>query len=130
MQATAPFSAPATPAPLQLKPGEIDIGVVIEDGHLENAYRVILLPGDAEDLTWEKAKAWAEQQGGDLPTRMELLLFYKTQREQFQRDAYWSNEPHADDDAFAWGQGFYWGDQSHWLKGIELRARAVRRVVI
>lgn len=127
MQATEQSAAPAA---TQLQPGEIDVGIVAEDGRLENAQRVILLPGAAEGLTWQQAKEWAAQQGGDLPTRMEMLLLLKTQREQFERDWYWANESHADDDAYAWYQYFGWGTQGYWHEDGVLRARAVRRIVL
>lgn len=124
MEATA--AVPTT----QLNPGEIDLGIVIEDGRLESARRVILLPGDNDDAPRKDAQAWAASIGGELPTRMELLLAFKTQRDQFKRDAYWSCEPCAGHDADAWGQHFYYGIQDFWHKDGAMRARAVRREVI
>ena len=34
----------------------------------------ILLPGEKKDVTWKDALAWAKDQGGDLPNRVEALL--------------------------------------------------------
>lgn len=123
------ISAQAFAAP-QLAEGEVYVGVVTEDGKIESARHVILLPGDNGPAQWADAKAWAAKQGGELPTRMELLLLFKTQRGAFKERAYWSGEEFAGYDAYAWGQSFYGGLQGSWHKAIELRARAVRRVII
>ena len=40
----------------------------------------MLLPGQADDITWDKAMEWASKQGGgvaSLPTRREQALFIK-----------------------------------------------------
>jgi len=123
------ISAQAFAAP-QLAKGEVYVGVVTEDGKIESARHVILLPGYNGPAEWADAKAWAAKQGGELPTRMELLLLYKTQRNAFKEKAYWSGEEYAGYDAYAWGQYFTTGDQCYWHKDDELRARAVRRVII
>jgi len=123
------ISAQAFAAP-QLAEGEVYVGVVTEDGKIESARHVILLPGDNGPAQWADAKAWAAKQGGELPTRVELLLLFKTQRGAFKERAYWSGEEFAGNGAYAWGQGFSHGNQYDWLKGDELRARAVRRVII
>lgn len=113
-----------------LNPGEIYVGVVLKDGRPDQAHHLILLPGDADEITWDKARAWATEQGGELPTREEALLLFRTQREQFKDDDYWTSEAYAGDDAYAWIQYVYDGCQGYWHKASELRARAVRREAV
>ena len=113
-----------------LNPGETYLGVVCEDGALINAHHVILLPGDNDDSNHAAATEWAKARGGELPTRMELLLAFKTQREQFKRDAYWSCEELAGYVSYAWYQYFHYGSQHYWTKDTEFRAVAVRRLPI
>ena len=124
---TKAAKAPKTPT---LKRGEVYLGVVCEDGKLANARHVILLPGDKDQIKWADAGAWAKSIGGELPTRMELLLAFKTQAKKFKPRIYWSSETIAGDESYAWGQGFYGGSQDRWSKGNEFRARAVRRLPI
>jgi hypothetical protein len=92
------------------------------------AYTLEILPGDFEGK-WADAMAWAKEQGGDLPTRIEQIHLFNNARDEFQPDWYWSNEP-ADDERWAWCQGFDYGNQTYSLKDSKLRARAVRRVPI
>ena len=116
---------------LQLPPlaeGETYIGA-IGDAKGE-VYHVILLPGDAEDLTFDQAKAWATEQGGDLPNRTEQAMLWANHRDQFKQDWYWSNETHHSESGWAWFQVFSGGFQDYYGKGAELRARAVRRLPI
>ena len=116
---TNPFTLP------ELAEGERYIGGIISaDG---TTTYIILLPGDFNG-SWKKSMNWAEKQGGDLPNRVEQALLYATAAEEFTRTAYWSNT--ASESGWAWSQGFDSGCQYDVLKGFELRARAVRRLVI
>jgi len=111
-----------------LKRGESYAGAIIKpDG---TGHHIILLPGDGEKLTHDQATAWAEKKGGTLPDRVEQAQLFKHLKAKFKPEAYWSCVPYAGNDAYAWGQGFSHGNQYDWLKGDELRARAVRRVII
>ena len=119
-------------ATINLAPGEHYAGLVIgKDG--EPSYHLVLLPGQAGDITWEKAMEWASKQGGDsvasLPTRREQALLYANLKEEFEERAYWSCEAHADS-GWAWFQGFSRGYQGDITRLNELRARAVRRLPI
>lgn len=115
---------PYFPAPA-LQPGEVYVGVVIENGR---PHHVVLLDGDKAGLDHAKALVWAMEQGGDLPSRMEALLLFQTQREAFKRDWYWTNAPR--EPGFAWYQHFHDGPQYWGTVYFELRARAVRRIPI
>ena len=42
-------------------------------------------------LTWKDAKEWCEEQGGRLPTAVELLQAYEDKVEGFAADGYWSS---------------------------------------
>ncbi|WP_232466390.1 DUF1566 domain-containing protein [Burkholderia ubonensis] len=114
----------------ELNEGEIYIGRISNTaGEL---HHVILLPGDNDDATWQVQMGWAKSIGGDLPTRIEHLVLLANHRDQFERDAYWSNEPDTDPAyaGWAWCQHFGYGNQGNLLQGYELRARAVRRLII
>ena len=120
-------AAPAITIP-PLKKGELYVGAIINpDG---TGHHVILLPGDGDKLTHPAALEWAKKQGGDLPDRVEQAMLWKHLKSKFKKVIYWSSEPYAGDDAYAWCQGFYGGTQGTWHKDDEFRARAVRRIVI
>ena len=122
---TLNFSAHA----ISLAPGEEYAGVIVgKDG--ECCYHLILLPDDKDDLNWEAAKAWAASVGGELPNRREQALLYANLKDQFQSAWYWSSEQHASYSDFAWSQDFYYGGQGSYDKSSELRARAVRRLIL
>ena len=114
----------------QLAEGEIYVGIVANTaGEL---HHVILLPGDNDDASWQAQMEWAQSIGGDLPTRIEHLFLLANHRDQFQPDAYWSNQPDTDPgySGWAWCQYFGIGSQGGNHQYDELRARAVRRLPI
>jgi hypothetical protein len=118
---------------IDLAPGENYAGLIVgKDG--EPSYHLVLLPGQADDITWEKAMVWASEQGGEniisLPTRREQALLFANLKEQFEERAYWSCEAHATGSSWAWSQSFDHGTQDNYNCTSELRARAVRRLII
>ncbi len=120
-------------ATINLAPGEHYAGIIIgKDG--EPSHHLVLLPGQAEDITWEKAMEWAGNQGGEyvasLPTRREQALLYANLKEEFEERAYWSCEAHESESGWAWYQYVLRGTQDSSSRSLELRARAVRRLVI
>ena len=120
-------------ATINLAPGEHYAGIITgKDG--EPSYHLVLLPGQADDITWEKAMEWASKQGGDsvasLPTRREQALLYANLKEEFEERAYWSCEAHESESGWAWSQYFGYGVQTTHDRILELRARAVRRLPI
>jgi len=90
----------------------------------------ILMPESKVDINWQDAMDWAKEQGGDLPTRAELILLYENHSDKFEERAYWSNTQHASYSSLAWYQYFDGGYQHYDSEFYELRARAVRRLVI
>ncbi|CAB3779240.1 hypothetical protein LMG28688_00775 [Paraburkholderia caffeinitolerans] len=109
-----------------LAEGEVYVGVIGDkNGDL---HHVILLPGDNDDASWQSQMDWAKSIGGDLPTRVEQAMLWANHRDQFKMDWYWSNQN--DEDGWAWCQHFTSGGQDYIDHGIELRARAVRRLSI
>lgn len=98
--------------------------------HENQPMGLVLLPGDVDDVGWEKAKAWAAEQGGELPSRIDQLVLRQNLKGEFKESYYWSGEQFAGDSDCAWGQVFGSGDQYDWHKGNECRARAVRRLPI
>jgi len=112
-----------------LNPGEVYAGLILgEDGAPD--HHLILLPGSGEKLTFQQAQDWAKKHGGDLPTRREARLLWVNAKAEFKADWYWTGEPYASDSSCAWCQGFDYGYQLSYHVGSELRARAVRRLVL
>jgi len=112
----------------ELKEGEYYAGAIINpDG---TGHHIILLADDHDDTTWDKAMAWAKEQGGDLPNRVESALLFNQSKDQFKQAWYWTNEQHASYSSYAWYQNFGYGLQDGSDKYYELRARAVRRLPI
>ncbi|TAM07216.1 MAG: DUF1566 domain-containing protein [Paraburkholderia sp.] len=113
---------------IALAPGERYAGLVLgENGDAD--YHLILLPGEAEEITWADAVEWAEEQDGSLPTRREQSLLFANLKGEFQHAYYWSNEQHETNSGWAWYQHFYGGSQGGNDKSAALRARAVRRFI-
>ena len=112
------------------KAGEAYAGLILGQNG-EPDYHLFIVPGEAENVTWDKAKEWAKKAGGDLPTRREQRVLFANAKEQFQLDWYWSGELTASNSAYAWCQIFYYGLQ-HGADRLtdRLRARAVRRLPI
>lgn len=128
-------ATPAQPAPVAvptrptLNEGELYAGLILgKDGEAD--YHLILLPGEAIDINWQDAKAWAEEQGGELPTRREQSLLFANAGKHFKPRWYWSCEEHKEHAHSAWGQDFHGGDQVTELKVNESCARAVRRTSV
>jgi hypothetical protein len=111
---------------LELQPGERYAGLLLnEDG--TPSHHVVLLPGDADDVTWPAAVEWAKQAGGELPSRREQSLLFANAKSAFEEAWYWSGEEH-ENGSYAWNQDFLNGYQNYFRKSFEGRARAVRRV--
>ena len=118
---------------IDLNPGEHYAGLIVgKDG--EPSYHLVLLPGEAEKVTFAEANEWAGRQGGEyyasLPTSREQALLYANLKEQFQSAWYWSSEAHASAAGYAWYQFFGNGGQLSYHQGSQLRARAVRRLIL
>lgn len=126
LEAAAPKLLLLREAQIELRQGERYAGLVLGPDGLA-AHHLILLPGEAEDITWANAKAWAEQAGGELPTRQELALLYANLNGQFQPKWYWSSQAYESDSSYAWDQHFGYGSQGYSVKSYAGRARAVRR---
>nr|DAH87967.1 MAG TPA: Protein of unknown function (DUF1566) [Caudoviricetes sp.] len=120
------YRVPAVTIPLAA--GERIAGAILDDDGTINHY-VILLPGEAESVDWEGAKAWAAEHGGELPTRREQSLLFANLKGEFEERAYWSAEAHESESGWAWCQHFTTGYQHYGPRCYELRARAVRRFI-
>lgn len=120
---TAAFALPA------LAKGEHYAGVLLDDKGAPG-HHLVLLPGNGGDLTWEKAKAWAAKQGGELPTRREQSLLMANAKQHIEGVWHWSSEQYASASSYAWLQYFSTGTQTCPRTSTKSRARAVRRVPI
>lgn len=98
--------------------------------HDNTPMHLVLLDGEAEDLTWAKAKDWANglEDNAELPSRFDALVLFTNLRDKFQKAYYWTAAP--SEPGYAWCQDFSDGDQSWGHVNDELRARAVRRLPI
>ncbi|RJG19175.1 DUF1566 domain-containing protein [Massilia cavernae] len=107
--------------------GERYAGLILgKDG--EQDYHLVLLPGEVAEAGWAPATSWARELGGELPSRRELSLLFANQREEFQREWYWSREPQAGHPHLVWGQNFASGIQTVYGRPFRGHARAVRRM--
>ena len=91
---------------------------------------VVLLPAHADDLTWERAKTWAAEQGGELPTRPVAALLYALSKAHLKKRWYWIAEEYEFDASYAWYCDFTGGDQDNDLKRFEGCAIAVRLIPV
>ncbi len=87
---------------------------------------VVLLPGTAEDLTWEAAKAWAAEQGGELPTRPVAALLFANVQPELSPEWHWTADEYTA--SYAWDCGFHDGLQTFTHKDDDLAAVAVRLI--
>lgn len=112
-----------------LSKGEEYAGIILgKDG--EPDYHLILLPSEAESVTWQQAKDFAKEASGELPTRREQALLFANLKEHFKAEWYWSGKQHESGSDGAWTQDFSNGGQDWDYKDYGLRARAVRRLII
>ena len=118
------YTVPA--ASIDLAPGERYAGLVLaEDG--TPSHHLVLLPGSVSSVGWDAALTWAEEAGGELPSRQEQALLYANLKGEFEARWYWSGEAHKNDGSYAWIQYFNYGFQDLSPKSYEGSARAVRR---
>lgn len=111
----------------ELNVGEHYAGIILgKDGRPD--HHVVLLPGEAQEVSWWAASEWARSTGGELPSRRELSLLYANLREQFERLWYWSSEPQEPRAHLVWGQNFTSGIQTMYGRPFRGRARAIRRL--
>jgi len=114
------------------------IGAAFEGGtfagitlHNDQLAALVLMPGDTSRVTWDRAAEVAKEQGGELPSRHDMLVLLKNVKSEFRTDDwYWTNEEVAGDADCAWVADFYHGGQNWLRKSIGCRCRAVRRVAI
>ena len=112
-----------------LNEGDEYAGLILgKDGRPD--HHLVLLPGEAQDISWAAARDWAGDAGGELPTKRELSLLYANLREYFARVWYWSGEPQEVRSQLVWGQNFTSGIQTMYGRPFRGRARAVRRLVV
>ena len=85
---------------------------------------VVLLPGKGYGLKWSDAKAWATEQGGELPNRSVAALLFANVKDQLIPEGHWA----ADEDSASFARycSFYRGDLTIYHKGFEGSAVAVR----
>lgn len=104
------------------------IGITL---HNDKTHQLFLIEGETpKELTFEEAKAWAAKQGGELPSRIDMIVLWKNARAQFKARWYWTAEEHESTGDYAWLQTFNYGTQACYVKGNWYLARAVRRVPI
>lgn len=113
-------------SPVALAKGEIYRGITLHDG---KAVHLIELPGEFTG-THAEATAWAKEQGGELPSRIDGIVFFDGAKADYKRDWYWLAPQPAVDPGYAWCQLFGGGSQVWNGVSARCRARAVRRAPI
>lgn len=88
---------------------------------------VVLLPGKGSGLRWSDAKAWATEQGGELPSRPVAALLFATVKDRLGPEWHWTSDELR---AYAWRCYFYGGGQHYGHKSYEGSAIAVRLIPI
>jgi hypothetical protein len=89
---------------------------------------VVLLPGKGRGLNWRDAKAWATEQGGELPRRPVSALLVATVKDHLHPDRHWTaDELRA---SYAWYCCFEDGFQDTINKSYECSAVAVRLIAL
>jgi hypothetical protein len=89
---------------------------------------VVLLPGKADDLNWKAAKAWAEEQGGELPSRPVAALLFANVSPSLSPEWHWTADEYSA--SGAWNCDFGYGRQHYDLRVTDLAAVAVRLVPV
>ena len=128
-------AAPATSvevptAAIALQAGEHYAGLVLDRNTGQPLHHLILLPQQGTDLEWASAKAWAEEVGGDLPTRQEQALLFANCKPHLRPRWHWSSETHQDDASYAWFCLFNYGDQNFNRKSFQACAVSVRLIPV
>ena len=97
-----------------------------------NGFKWVLGPEAPEALNWVDAVAWCKSVGGELPSRVVLLLAYENENENlrslFAAYFYWSSTEFSA--SAAWSQGFYNGTLYFNSKTYAAYVRAVRKLPI
>lgn len=91
-------------------------------GHL-----IVMDDAPSDLLNWADAKKWAESfgNGARLPTKAEAALLFANVKDKFVAEYHWTRTQYSS--SYAWWQHLDVGSQSGSNKGVEARARAVRR---
>ena len=121
---TIPFSS--LPALGEALEGGIFAGVTtIKEG---TNCAVILLPEQAEKITWKKAMNWAEKIGGELPSRPIAALLFANVKSHLKPKRRWTSEAYGA--SYAWHCDFGIGRQVIDLKSFEGSAVCVRCIPV
>jgi hypothetical protein len=100
-------SKTAVPAEVALAKGEKYRGITLHEG---KAHHLIELPGEFVG-THAEALAWAKEQGGELPSRIDGIVLFDGAKADYKREWYWLAPQHAGGSGCAWVQGFGYGYQ-------------------
>lgn len=87
---------------------------------------VVLLPAHGTDLDWSAAKAWAADQGGELPSRPVAALLFANVKAQLRPEWHWTADEYSA--SYAWNCDFYDGYQGDLPKSDGGGAVAVRLI--
>ena len=98
----------------------------IKEGTTQQIPAKTIIWGETADkkMGWEEAKKWCEEQGGRLPTRVELLQAVKEKVKGFKLGYYWSStEVYS---ILAWDVDFDFGCVDIDVKDVDYYVRCVR----
>lgn len=142
-------SIPSTLIPIPVRIGEVWTGEggiyagIMRGREGSPDYHLIVGPeidesiwNNADDDIWRSAQTKADELCQDghkdftLPFRAEQALLFANVPELFKKEHYWSREQHAEHADYAWCQHFGNVIQDYGYKSNNIRARAVRRLII
>lgn len=89
-------------------------------------YAIVKLPGKGSELGWNGAKAWATEQGGELPSIPVAAILFYTLKGQLSPEWHWTADERLD--FFAWFCSFCDGFQDIHPKNYKGSAIAVRLI--
>jgi len=91
-------------------------------------HAAVLLPEQANNLTWKNAMNWAVKQGGELPSRPVASLLFANVQPSLKPAWHWTSEVH--NASYAWCCNFSYGTIGISRKSYEDCAVAVRLIQI
>ena len=125
---TSTIKFPDLPAIGAALDGGIFVGAITQPNGTHSA--VVLLPGQATDVTWQAATDWAAAQNAQLPTRPMAAMIFANTQDRPQSGWHWTCEEVMDLASCAWDCYFHLGNQDGSRKSYEGSAVAVRCIHI
>lgn len=103
---------------------EIEINIVVETKPQQSSGN--WMTDEDVEMDWYEATEYCEDKGGRLPTLEELVQAYNNKTAGFVNSWYWSSSSHVDNDNYAGGVSFDYGNAYYYGKHDSVYVRCVR----